>query len=69
MFQTTFILRRPRVANFADIIKLPTMFIKEKDKDSKKVKYLEICIKMQPIYIFLNITEIADFQSRNTDAS
>ena len=28
LFQKTFILRRPRVAIFADIIKIVTMFIK-----------------------------------------
>ena len=36
-FQNTFILRKPRVANFADIIKTITMFIKTIFKDSKKV--------------------------------
>ena len=33
-----FILRRPTVANFADIIITATMFIKTTFKDSKKVK-------------------------------
>ena len=33
-----FILRRPEVANFADIIKIVAMFIKKIFKDSKKVK-------------------------------
>ena len=40
-FQNTFILRRPRVPNFADI-KIATMFIKSTIQDSKKVKELEI---------------------------
>ena len=31
-------LRRPRVANFADIIKIATIFVKTTLKDSKKVK-------------------------------
>ena len=35
-------LRRPRVANFVDIIKIATTFIKITLKDSKKVKELEI---------------------------
>ena len=41
---TTFILRRSRarVANFADIIKLSTTFIKKALKHSKKVKKLEM---------------------------
>ena len=34
----TFVLRRPRVTNFADIIKIATMFFKTTFKDSKKVK-------------------------------
>ena len=36
--QNTFILRRPRVANFADIIKITIILIKTTFKDSKKVK-------------------------------
>ena len=38
MFQVTFILRRSRVANFADIIKISTIFIKTTFKNSSKVK-------------------------------
>ena len=33
-----FIFRRPRLANFADIIKITIMFIKTIFKDSKNVK-------------------------------
>ena len=36
LFQNTFILRRSRVANFADILKIATIFVK-----TKKVKDLE----------------------------
>ena len=36
LFQNTFILRKFRVPNFADIIKIATMFIKTNFKDSKK---------------------------------
>ena len=42
LFQTTFILRRPRVANFADIIETAAMFIKITFKNSKKLKELEV---------------------------
>ena len=42
LFQNMFILRRPRVANFADIIKIATMFIKTTFKDPEKLKELEI---------------------------
>ena len=38
LFQNAFILRKPRVAIFADIIKIVTMFIATIFKDSKKVK-------------------------------
>ena len=38
LFQNTFILRSPRVANFADITRIATMFIKTTFKDSKKLK-------------------------------
>ena len=37
-FRNIFILRRPGVADFADIIKIAAMFIKKIFKDSKKVK-------------------------------
>ena len=37
-----FVLRRLRVVNFTDIIKIPTMFIKVSFKDSKNVKKVEI---------------------------
>ena len=38
LFQNTFILRRLRGTNFADIIKIETMFIKTTFKESIKVK-------------------------------
>ena len=41
LFQNTFILRRSRVANFADMIKIASMFIKTTFKDFKKIKELE----------------------------
>ena len=37
-FQNTFTLRRPRVAIFADIIKIMAMFIKKSLKTRKKIK-------------------------------
>ena len=42
IFQSTFISRRRRVANFVDIIKIGTMFIKATFKDSKRLKEVEI---------------------------
>ena len=38
LFQTTFISRKHRVATFAEIIEIVTIFIKKILKDSKKVK-------------------------------
>ena len=59
LFQNTFILRRPKVAIFADIIKIATMFVKTIFKDSKKLKELEImCDKMQSISVFLDIANL-----------
>ena len=40
--KNTFILRGPRVANFADIIQNAARFINTIFKDSKKLKVLEI---------------------------
>ena len=36
LLQNTFLLRRPKVANFANIIKIITVFIIKTFKDSKK---------------------------------
>ena len=38
LFQNTFTLRRSRIANFADIIKITTMFIKITQKTLKTQK-------------------------------
>ena len=53
LFQNTFNLRRPRVANFTDIIKMITIFIKTVFKDSKKLKELEIMYQ-NAIYICIS---------------
>ena len=37
LFQNTFVLRRHSVANFADIMKIATVFIKATFKDSSKI--------------------------------
>ena len=59
LLQITFILRRSRVSDFSDIIKIATMFIKTTFKDSRKLKELEA---MQSISVFLDVTKVADFQ-------
>ena len=38
LFKNTLILRRPRVTNFADVIRITIIFIKATFKDSNKVK-------------------------------
>ena len=61
LFQNSFILRRPRVANFTSIINIATIFIKTTFKNSKKCqKYKKLCIKMQSISVFLDKTKISD---------
>ena len=37
-----FILWRPRIVNFAEIIKIATMFVKTNFKDSNKLREIEI---------------------------
>ena len=52
----------PPIANFADIIKIATMFIKTTFKNSKKFKKYKLCIKMQSISALCDITKTANFQ-------
>ena len=66
LFQNTVILRRPGVAIFADIIKIITRFIR---KTQEKLKELEICIKMQSMSVFFDITKFADFWCKNANVS
>ena len=51
-FQTTFILRRPRVANFADMIKIATMFIKATFKYPNKSKRIRIYVSKCNLYLY-----------------
>ena len=67
MFQSTFILRRPRVAILADIFKIWTMFISTMIEDSKRE--LEIMYQMESVSVFLDIATFADFQWKNPDVS
>ena len=41
LFQKVFVLRRPRLAIFTDIIKVTTIFIKEAFNDSNRFKKIE----------------------------
>ena len=55
-------LRKPRVAIFADIIKIVAMFIKTIFKDSKKLKELEVMCQMLFISAFLVIGKFDNFK-------
>ena len=48
-------LRRPRVAVFADIIKIVTMFIKTISKDSKNVKRIKNYVPKCNLYLYFLI--------------
>ena len=54
LFQNTFILRRPRVVNVLDIIQIVAMITKA--TLFKTIK--ELCIKVQSILVFLDITKL-----------
>ena len=54
-FWNIFILRRPRVVNFADIIKIVII------KGSKKLKARKIMYKMQLVSVFFDIAKFSDF--------
>ena len=48
--QNIFVLKRPRVANFADIIKLVATFIKANFQDSSKAKTNRNCNSKYNLY-------------------
>ena len=54
-------LRRLRVAIFADIIKIVTMFIKIMLKDSRKVSKIRNCLSKWNLSVFLDIRKFTDF--------
>ena len=53
----TFLLRRPRVTNFPDIIKVSTMFIKTTFNDSKKVKPIGNYALKRNLYLYFLIKQ------------
>ena len=52
LFQYTFILRRPRVAIFAGIIKIVSMFTKTIFKDSKELKRIKTEVLKCKLYLY-----------------
>ena len=57
LFQNSFILRRPGVAIFADIIKIITRFIKKIFKDSRKVKRIRNYVSKCNLYLYFLILQ------------
>ena len=57
LFQNAFILRRPRVTIFADIIKIVTIFIKAILKDLKKVKRIRNYVSKHNLYLYFLIEQ------------
>ena len=55
LFQNTFHLRRPRVAFFANIIKIVTVFIETIFKGSKKVKWIRNYVSKCNLYLYFLI--------------
>ena len=55
-YENAFILRRPTVANFADIIKIPTI-IKKTFKDSKKVKRIRNYMFKCNLYLYFVVRQ------------
>ena len=51
LYENAFILKRPTVVNFADIIKIPTI-IKKTFKDSKKVKRIRNYVFKCNLYLY-----------------
>ena len=69
LFRNSFILRRPRIAIFLDIIKIVTMFIKTIFKDSKNVKRLRNYALKCNLYVNFFIEKFFDFHWKNADVS
>ena len=62
-FSKNLFLRRAGAAIFANFIKILITFIKAIFKDSRKVKDKQkLCIKMEPISVFLDIAKFVGFR-------
>ena len=68
-FQKNLILRRLRVAIFAGIIKIVTLFIKTTHKDSRKIKRIRNYVSKWCLYLYFLITNIWQFLVKNSDVS
>ena len=61
--------RVPRVANFADIIKIAAIFIEATFEKSYKVKIIRNYLLKCICTVFLNIKKVADLRWKNADVS
>ena len=61
-FQKNFILKRTGEAIFADIIIIVPCLLKKSSKTPENIKNYKLCIKMEPLYVFLAIAKFADFR-------
>ena len=52
LYENVFVLRRPTVVNFADIIKIPAIIIKKTFKDSKKVREIRNYVFKCNLYLY-----------------
>ena len=57
LFENTFILRRPRVSIFADIIKVVTMFVKAIFSNSKEIRRIKNYVSKCNLYLYFLIQQ------------
>ena len=69
LVRNIFILIRPEVANFVDVIKIVTMFIKKNLKSQKKLKELKLMYQNESISVFSDIAKFSGFGLKNVDVS
>ena len=69
LVRNIFILIRPEVANFVDVIKIVTMFIKKNLKSQKKLKELKLMYQNESVSVFFDIAKFSGFRQKNVDVS
>ena len=69
LVRNIFILIRPEVANFVDVIKIVTMFIKKNLKSQKKLKEIKLMYQNESVSVFSDIAKFSGFRLKNVDVS
>ena len=69
LVRNIFILTRLEVANFVDVIKIVTMFIKKNLKSQKKLKELKLMYQNESVSVFSDIAKFSGFRLKNVDVS